>query len=397
MSKAIPFGKSEDDKLEFKGRDSRPIDIAREVVAFLNAGGGELWWGVGESVGRASRAEPFTDGDARKRDLQNHIIDTLEPSPRIPDEVRIDLVPANQAGEAGDVICIQVKKPGRGRVPFAQMKDQGRRYWVRTGDRIAIMSREDIRQRFAQGAGAGQDGDQGIEKKIRVERERVQQDAHQKNESLFWMIIHPVPELDDEEFNIGDKKLEDLLRDPAASGNRSNGWNFIRELSMPRLSQRGLRQADQTGIIEIRTNGAIAFSTPIEQLHWKGDPREIWPFALLEYPVSIMRLAAKVFGQWGRHVSEALVDYVFVGLAGWTLRGGSPRSPSGRYHHAKPFEGNDDLFPAKLFRFSLDDLVTEPDRCGRRLMPEIYRAFGHGEEAIPPEFDSKTGTLIILG
>lgn len=397
MTKTIPLGKVEDDKLEFKSRDSRPIDIAREVVAFLNAGGGDIWWGVGESAGRASHVEPFPDAEAHKRDLQNHLIDTLEPSPRIPDEVRIDLVHPDQAGEAGDVICIQVKKPGRGRVPFAQMKDQGRRYWVRAGDRIAIMSREDIRQRFNQGAEEGQDVGQGIEKEIRAERERVQQNARKNGEALFWMTVRPVPELDDQEFSVGDKKLETLLMDPSASGNRSNGWNFVRELSRPKLGQRGLRRADQTGSIEIRTSGAIMFSTPLEELHWKGDPKEIWPFALLEYPVSVMRLAAKILGQWGAQTSEVLVDYVFVGLAGWTLRGGSPRSPSGRYRHAQPFEGKDDLFPTKLFRFSLDDIVKEPDRCGRRLMPEIYRAFGHAEAAIPPEFDPKTGALIIPG
>jgi len=93
MNRAIPLGKREGEKLELKGPDSRPIDIAREVVAFLNAEGGELWWGVKETDGRSAATEPFQDGDARKRDLQNHLIDTLEPSPTIPEEVDIALVP----------------------------------------------------------------------------------------------------------------------------------------------------------------------------------------------------------------------------------------------------------------------------------------------------------------
>ena len=391
MKKAIPLGKVESETLEFKGRDSRLIDIAREVVAFLNAGGGELWWGVKESAGRAETAEPFEDGEARKRDLQNHLIDTLEPSPRIPDEVGIELVPAGHAGEGGSVIRIHVRKTGLGRAPVAQIKDQGRRYWIRIGDRVRVMSREEIRERFSRSAEDGQVS----EKQLLAEREQVLRDAHKRDEALFWIGIQPVPELDDRSFDVEDKILEELLMNPAATGSRANGWNFVRELSWPRIGTRGLRRADTIDEIEIRRTGAIVFSTALERLHWKGGEHEIWPYALLEYPVSLMRLAARVFEKWGAKDLEVLVDFAFVGLQGWTLRGGSPRSPFGRRYHDPEVFQEDDLLPAKPFRFSRSEVVEEPDRCALRLITLIYQAFGYPKDAIPPELDQKTGALTI--
>jgi hypothetical protein len=136
MSAAIPMGQPESATLELKGSQSRPVDIARGVVAFLNAdAGGEIWWGLKEAQGRAVAEDPFSDGAARRRDLQNHLIDTIEPSPLIDGEVSLELVPA---GGAGELMCIRIKRARPGRTPFAQFKDQGRRYWIRSGDRTRI-------------------------------------------------------------------------------------------------------------------------------------------------------------------------------------------------------------------------------------------------------------------
>jgi hypothetical protein len=379
MNRAIPLGKQESVKLEFKGSDSRPIDIAREVVAFLNAQGGELWWGVKEVDGRAAATEPFQDGEVRKRDLQNHLIDTLEPSPIIPEEVEIELRPEG----VGFVIRIQVKPSPRGRSPVAQLKDKGRRYWLRVGDRVRMMSREEIAAKFA---GKAQES-QGIEKQLLADRERVQS----KKNPCFWLKVVPDPELDIQSFGEEGKAF---LTNPATTGNRSSGWTFVRELIYPQPFANGLRLKDAFEEVKLHFTGAIAFTMPLDRLHWKGAEHEIWPYALLEYPVSVMRLAAKLFEKWGAGISEILVDFAFVGLRGWTLWGGSPRDPSGRFRPPPPFE-EDDLVPEKPFRFTREEIITEPDRCGLRLITFIYRAFGYEESDVPPEFDRKTGVLVI--
>jgi hypothetical protein len=167
-------------------------------------------------------------------------------------------------------------------------------------------------------------------------------------------------------------------------------------LSRPELRSNALRQGyDENECIEIDSSGGITFRIPLGRMHWKGQPREIWPFALLEFPVSVMRLAARVLERWGGAASQVLVDFVFVDLRGWSLRGGSPRSPSGRFREPSIFNEADDLKPIRAFRFARAEAITEPDRCGLRLITFIYQAFGLGAEAIPPEFDRNSGVLAI--
>jgi hypothetical protein len=244
------------------------------------------------------------------------------------------------------------------------------------------MSREEIAAKFTKGSEASQE----IEQQLLADRECVLN----KKDPCFWLKIVPDSELD---IRFDDEEKA-LLTDPAKTGNRSSGWTFVRELIHPQRFANGLRLKDAFEEVVLHFTGAIAFTMPLDRLHWKGAEHEIWPYALLEYPVSVMRLAAKLFEKWGAGISEILVDFAFVGLRDWTLWGGSPRDPSGRFRPPPPFE-EDDLVPAKPFRFTKEEIITEPDRCGLRLITSIYRAFGYEESGVPPEFDRKTGVLVI--
>jgi len=382
MTRAIPLGQVEGPKLEFKSSESRPIDIAREVVALLNAAGGEIWWGIKAENETAVAEDPFSDGEARRRDLQNHLIDTIEPSPRIPDEVALELVSARGAGQ---IMRIEVTRLGQGRAPAAQIKDQGRRFWIRVGDRVRIMTRDEVATKFK----TEENPDSSLEKRLLVDREAVQG----SKKPSFWMMIQPHPELSHQDLKLADPALKELLTNPLATGNRRSGWNFVVELEQPKVERRGLGHGyDDDEYVLIRRDGAIVSRVPLERLHWKGGDHEIWPYALLEFPVSLMRLAATFFQRWGPNVDYVLVDFAFVGLAGWTLRGGSPRSPAGRFGAPAPFKDRD-LVPPRPFRFDRSELLEEPDRCGLRVITFVYEAFGYFEQSIPPEFDRISGKL----
>jgi hypothetical protein len=387
MAGVIPLGKTESHKLEFKGRDARPLDIVREVVAFLNAAGGEIWWGIKAESDRATAEEPFPDGEARKRDLQNHLIDTIEPSPRIPGEVALELVPAQ--GD-GFVMRIRVRQLDPGRAPAAQLKNQGRRFWIRVGNRVRVMSREEIAAQFT----TAREGPSRELQALLEDRTIVEQSER----PCFWMKIQPLPGIPDGEFNLQDSALGELLTNPGATGNRNSGWNFVLELSRPRLGRGGLRnETDRDNYVEIKRSGAVVFRTRLERLENPGRdrPRELLSYPVVEFPISVLRLAAKIIESWGPKVREVFVDFAFVGLRGWSLPWRSPLSPSSRFHVPKRFE-EDNLVPPQPFRFTRDELVQEPDRCGLRLITFIYEAFGYPADAIPPEFDQRIGTLTIL-
>jgi hypothetical protein len=247
------------------------------------------------------------------------------------------------------------------------------------------MSREEIRAKFAKGSQASQE----VETQLLADRESI---LRRKN-PCFWLKIRPDTELEpDIPRFLAEGRA--LLTDPTATGNRSSGWTFVRELVYPQTFANGLRMKDAFEEMEIRFDGVIEFMAPLDRLHWKGGEKEIWPYALIEYPVSVLRLAAKVFEKWGADVSEAFVEFAFVGLRHWTLWGGSPRDPSGRFRDPPDFK-EDDLVPPKPFRFTRKEIIEEPDRCGLRLITFVYRAFGYEESAVPPEFDRKTGLLVI--
>ena len=100
MAVEIPLGRVEDQHLELKSRDAlkHPETIAREVVAMLNADGGEIWIGIREENGRAMEIEPVDDAEPAKERLWDHLVDSLEPALRH-DEVRIELVDLPGGGE----------------------------------------------------------------------------------------------------------------------------------------------------------------------------------------------------------------------------------------------------------------------------------------------------------
>jgi hypothetical protein len=62
---------------------------------------------------------------------------------------------------------------------------------------------------------------------------------------------------------------------------------------------------------------------------------------------------------------------------------------------AKEYTTGDDLAWEDPLVFSLQEVIEEPDRCGFRLVRRVYEAFGFYEDAIPKEFDRKTGRLVL--
>lgn len=82
MSALIPLGQKEGPRLELKGADvlKDPEKIAREIVAMLNAEGGEVWVGLREEGNRAVAVEEIADPEGEQRRLLDFLGDVVEPS-----------------------------------------------------------------------------------------------------------------------------------------------------------------------------------------------------------------------------------------------------------------------------------------------------------------------------
>jgi hypothetical protein len=355
----------------------------------LNAKGGDILVGVGEQDGVATSLQSIPHGAAAAGSLLNHLIDTIEPSP-LDDEVKIDRIVNDELGE---IISIHVR--GGSRRPYALLKDRGRQFHVRVADRIREMTRQEIAEAFG---ATPSPGDQVVEAMKRVGEAA----DGQRGSSQFWWCLEPTESLgiDFENADAETKKFfEDLAMCPQASGNRSSGWTMIFDQSKPRFRSSGLKHAVGTGanqhLVEISPNGRMTFQAPRRRLYrgWNDDAVAIYPFALIELPVSTFRMAAKMLDRYAtsRTGLKVVCAAVIGGIGGSILEPGSPDGPSRPWQRAKPFEGKDLRVPP--FSVEAADLRKTPDAAAYPLIRRIYEGFDLEADDIPREFGPEDHVL----
>ncbi|HZL20531.1 MAG TPA: ATP-binding protein [Polyangia bacterium] len=366
-----------------------PTTIAREVVAFLNAKGGDILVGVGEQDGVATSLQSIPHAAAASGTLLNHLIDTIEPSP-LDDEVKIDRI-AND--DLGDIIRIHVRAGSRR--PYALLKDRERQFHVRVADRIREMTRQEIAEAFG--------GTPSLGDRVAEAMKRVGEAADgQSGAAQFWWCLEPTESLgiDFENADTETKKFfEDLVMRPHASGNRSSGWTMIFDQVKPRFRSSGLRHAVGTGAneysVEISSNGRMTCQAPLGRLYRGGadEALAIYPFALIELPVSTYRMAARMLDRYATSKTELKIVAAAVigGIAGSTLQPGSPNEPSRSWHRAKPFEGKDLRVPP--FSVEAGEIRKTPDAAAYPLIRRIYEGFDLDGDDIPREFGPEDHVL----
>jgi hypothetical protein len=401
----IPLGRHEDQRLEFKGRDvlSKPQAIARAVVAMMNADGGEIWIGLREVDGKAVDVEHVANARRERDRLWNHLIDTLEPSP-LGEEIEVEPV----ADANGDEVLRIVIRPRRERGPYAQLKDGGRFFFVRVGDRVRSMTREELV--LAQPLAAAP-SDESLSEVRRVLGARRAKLAESRS-SCVWIRLEPAFEVT---LDLSSPGLRDLLIDPKGSDNREGGWTVMNRFATPALKQGQLEAGtEHSGFTSLGRNGALEHHAPLTRL-WHGNPNDprdlIHPYALIELVVSLVRLASAIHARLaqfsegvaptrdrrGRDGSARVVlaDLGLFGAKGWKLRPWSPRAAGYMFKHKEAVLEEEDLVLDQPITLDLHALVSEPDRCAFRLIQRVYEGFGLCEDEIPSEFDRRTGRFSI--
>ena len=207
----------------------------------------------------------------------------------------------------------------------------------------------------------------------------------------MWLRLQPASEI---EIDVRSPVFEDLLSDPVRTGNRRIGWHFARASEGPGLAEDSVWWRSGKLEASVFADGGMRFSAALRSLHWKGEDREIWPWALLEYPISAFRLAREIYRGHGEGEERLLADLALFGIRGWKLAGGSPSAtiePPPMACH----EAGDDLIWEKPLSFTFREILDTPDRCGYRLVRRVYEAFGFGEDEMPCEFDHASGRLVL--
>jgi len=383
------IGRKESLSLEFKDREvlGKPATVGREVVGMLNAKGGAILIGVVDHDGQAGAIQPLDDADVAERNLLNHLVDTIEPSPR-GTEIMVETCDLSGFGR---ILRVRVK-PEPGRQPYAQLKSSGGRYYyVRIGDRNRLMTREELAEAWS-GTEVEEKAEEGARSQVLREREKLQK----RSRETFWLCILPIDEIAVE---IQSQRVSELLRDASLTGNRPTGWVFANPYREPELRKDRIVQGVPDGIeTSVYRSGKITFSAPLASFQRQGPQREIHPDALLEFPTSVFRLAAQVYSAELAPEAKVMADLALFGLEGWTLRPYSPSVHGYRIHSMQhdtwPFDEGTD-FVDRPISFESRELCDEPDWCSYRLIKRVYEAYGHTEDLIPREFDPKTRKLLI--
>jgi hypothetical protein len=388
MSRAIPLGKKEGPRLEFKGAAAlkTPETIARGVVALLNADGGEVWVGLREENERAVAIDPISNPEQERRRLEDHLLDTIEPA--LLEEIEVE----SQESEKGFVLRV-VARPRLDHRPYALLKGSSRQFVIRVGPRSRPMTRQELQESFsAGGATSPSRAEQALEdakSRLRQAREPVQRAGGQR----FWLGLEPTADLD---LDLQDPRYVTYLQDPLATGNRRSGWNFVVPYGPgPQLRKDRLVMTDQAYAIPagrtiiIERHGSLTFEAPLDVLG-KGEKREIWPFPLLENPISAFRIARAIYADELPAGASVAASLALLGIRGWKLW---PDNADRWLRKLQPFEESEDLLWELVF--SAEEIESESDRCGARLVERVYDAFGFRREQMPAEFDWKTGRLIL--
>lgn len=395
----LPLGKRETPRLEFKAAAGLAdlSTIGREVVAMLNADGGEIWIGIEEEDGLGTQARAVDDVGPNQRRLHDYLIDAIEPSP-FGEELIFEAVAIPKGGE---VLLVRVT-PKSARKPYALLRGSSRRYLIRVGDRNRPMSREEIAIAF-KGTASGDQEIERAEEEMLEARRKVQE----RGDALFWLRLKPVRSV---ELELHDREFEDVFRDPKRSGNRATGWTFVN----PHRGVALHRESVEVEGSRIHRDGEMVFSLPLANLSfplktvgtrgapalasvfWRGQPGEIHPHALMEYPASALRIARVVYEPCLEEHDLVVADFALLGVRGWTLRPHSPREYQYTAWQGRAYEEASDLVWEKPLVFRYEEIFSEPDWCAYRLaIRRTYEAFGYGEDEIPAEFDRNARRLVI--
>lgn len=386
----LPLGKEEGLRLAFRSRSAldRLESVVREAVAMLNAAGGEVWVGLQQESGKAVGIEPIPDLRRVTERLGEYLRDRVDSCPS-EDELRLD--------SCQGVLRITLK-PDPGRQPYALVTADGRLFLVRLGARVLPMSADELAAAFRR-----RRPDDRLVADLWSDLRQAGEAAGGAKEGRFWLSLKLSPGLSLDLGAIDDSRI---LIDPGQTFNRFTGNNFAQAyVSWGRLPEkiqtrqgRGLRLGEKEGQnLVVQEDGGVVLEAPLSSFSAlsTGGSRDgaklLWPEALIEYPVSVFRLAGALCGEprfWkeGEPLAAGLgAHFALFGLEGWELRSGAP----GERRHASRgrFYPDRDLILGRPLLFTGEEVFSDPDGCGYRLVQQVYEGFQLAEADLPPWFD----------
>lgn len=407
---------SERQHLEFKATfsyrdDGARLELLRDIVSMANGGGGYLLFGVRDDG--HGRAQTFAEPDLMARSdsmiqsirglCHDHIAD------------RIEGIEIRSRSVKGNTVVI-VRIPVSARRPHMVTLHGRTDFWTRIEDGKRQMSLAEIREAFLNEpirlrldkieAGLSdlaqtltydqrkkefsEASTEGSDVLLRTDdgslladvmRERFEQEVG--STPFLWLGATPVaprPSL----IPVDQEEIGAILSAPPES--RRDGWNMGGLGRTRRRSLTGVELgAKAYKYLEVFENGHMEFWAPLDdRFCWMQSEEErrarprLYPYPVVEYPVSFLRLAAALMDSVG-YSDEVLLQLEYRNVRGYSLRPGQPDEIR--------FLLPDDTTPfdEQHLRIAPRSVSANfrPDEVAFDLLVHVYRAFGVAPEGIP--------------
>ncbi len=146
----------------------------------------------------------------------------------------------------------------------------------------------------------------------------------------------------------------------------------------------------KNNLLTLFANGHMSFRCLLDQRFcWSQDDDEFKArprfssYAVVEYPVSFLRLYRQLVSKFGINDSEWCVGFCYHKPKGYFLAPGHPMSGFFDVGDAKMYEGSNDLVLAEL-----TNKEWTPDILAYFLLTQLFARFGFSERSIPFYKDS---------
>lgn len=410
ISDLVTAQEAERQDLEFKAtidldtnRDEACLEILEDIVAMANGGGGYIVVGISEQRGtnRASGFFPITSSEINR--IHQKVSDwTVQ---HIEERIAGLELSVRKVGSSW-VLLIHVPASGK---PHMVTFQHGTKFTIRHGDRKREMKIGEIRSAFnddysdarlarleyglrnigerlatsvKSAAPPANVFDASTARDAFITRSSVIEKSEKK---LFWLAASP-QNLSLEAVDLNAADVLRLLQLPP--GQRSSGWNIQVVSGTPSYGTKGeLRLGDGTQGLILYPNGFMEFLIDLDYFNHNESVEKfaespiLYPFAVVEFPVSFIRLYAEI----SKFISPApdLIQITagFFGISNARLFAGHPQSFAyGSAMYSKP------PFPDSALIIEPPIKTPpkfKPDPVAYKLICEIYKRFGHSEDRIP--------------
>lgn len=398
------IGAPEDEWLDFKqqgylGDSTKGAELAKDVTAMANAGGGFIVIGVSEKNETAIGFFNVDRADAEVDHIRDQCLQRIEP--RL---VGLEIVPKT-VPTAGSPTVLIIHVPHGETPPYGFKWDDRTVFVRRYGAHIRHYPVADLADGFAarkapawvsaltsslrspvrpvdidSSALEQSDPDALID----VMTERFVRDVQ---EAPFYriLVLPKLPRTD--AIDTDAPPVRAILQAPPHVRPHGFGFEGVRTV---RPSAEGLVATDGENTLLLLKNGYMELRYPLDghRFQWRASQsgftgKWLYPYAVVEMPVSFLRTAKDIYSA-ARLGGKFLVRQEYWNLGGFTLFGGHPGE--------RLFGVGDKRSPRQFSQTSLKSppktLITNfpPDQTALELVVGVYNAFGF-ERAVVPLFD----------